>query len=199
MSAYAALFSTGLKVQLMKWNEDALLVSLCERTLTAVYQVKADTSRIDVNLSNLEQIQIYHALGAAYFLMGDFTKSIAHLNSALDLFQSQDDEDLGIQLMIDLAESYNGSRDHTSAMDLCQQLEILLAKSSKEVLKAKFLHLRGIIHRDQGYVEKAGAVLEEALHLYEKLRDQIHIANITGDLGIVCYFQNRPDQDSKAL
>jgi tetratricopeptide (TPR) repeat protein len=196
MSAYSALFSTGLKEQLMKWNEYALLVKLCERTLTAVYQVKADPSHVDVNLSNIEQIHLYHALGIACFLMGDFTKSIAHLNSALNLFQSQDDEELGIQLMIDLAESYNGAREYRSAMDLCQQLAILLAKSSNEVLQAKFLHLRGIIYRDREDLENATADLEKALGLYGDLQDEVHIANCMVDLGVVYYQQN---QTAKAV
>jgi tetratricopeptide (TPR) repeat protein len=191
MSAYSALFSTGLKEQLMKWNEYALLVKLCERTLTAVYQVKADRSRIDVNLSNIEQIHLYHALGIACFLMGDFTKSIAHLNSALNLFQSQDDEELGIQLMIDLAESYNGLGDHKSAMDLCQQLAILLANSRNVTLQAKFLHLRGIIYRDRGQPDEAKGDLQNALQLYEQLGDSTHLGNAKIDLGNVYYYQNQ--------
>jgi len=191
MSAYAALFSTGLKEQLMKWNEYALLIKLCQRTLTAFYQVKADTSRIDVNLSNLEQIHIYHALGIAYFLLGDFTNSVTHLNSALNLFQSQDDEELGIQLMIDLAESYNGLGDHKSAMDLCQQLAILLANSKNETLQAKFLHLRGIVYRDRGQPEEAKRDLQDALKLYEQLGDFTHLGNAQIDLGNVYYYQNQ--------
>lgn len=191
VSAYAAVFPTGLKEQLMKWNEYALLVKLCQRTLTAFYQVKADISHIEANLSNIEQIHIYHALGTACFLMGDFTNSVTHLNTALNLLQAQDDEELGIRLLIDLAESYNGLRDYKSATDLCQQLAILLANSRNEILQAKFLHLRGIIRRDQGFAEEATRDLEQALQIYKALNDQVHVANITGDLGIGYYFKNR--------
>lgn len=194
MGAYAALFSTGLKEQLMKWNEYALLIKLCQRTLTAFYQVKADTSRIDVNLSNIEQIHIYYALGIAYFLIGDFTNSVAHLNSALNLFQAQDDEELGIQLMIDLAESYNGLGDYTSAMDLCRQLAILLANSRNAILQGKFLHLRGIIYRDRGQPEEAKRDLQDALKLYEQIGDFTHLGNAKIDLGNVYYYQNQFDE-----
>jgi tetratricopeptide (TPR) repeat protein len=123
--------------------------------------------------------------------MGDFTKSIAHLNSALNLFQSQDDEELGIQLMIDLAESYNGARDYGSAMDLCQQLAILLAKSSNVTLQAKFLHLRGIIYRDRGQPDEAKGDLQNALQLYDQLGDSTHLGNAKIDLGNVYYYQNQ--------
>jgi tetratricopeptide (TPR) repeat protein len=81
-------------------------------------------------------------------------------------------------------------------MDLCQQLAILLAKSSNEVLQAKFLHLRGIIYRDREDLENATADLEKALGLYGDLQDEVHIANCMVDLGVVYYQQN---QTAKAV
>jgi tetratricopeptide (TPR) repeat protein len=53
------------------------------------------------------------------------------------------------------------------------------------------LHLRGIINRDQGDLEQAVHDLNEALKLYENLKDQTHIPNATVDLGIVYYSQNK--------
>jgi tetratricopeptide (TPR) repeat protein len=190
VSAYAALCSTSLKEQLIKWNEYDLLVRLCEATFTAVYQVEANVSQVEANLSNYERINVHHTLGIAQFLLGDFSKSITQLQAALNLLPPEDKSELRIKLLLDLSESYNGSRDYEAAMDLCQQAADLLTNTTIESLQAKFLHLRGIIHRDQGDSEIAATDLEAALKLYEKSSDQTHIANITGDLGIVYYFQN---------
>jgi tetratricopeptide (TPR) repeat protein len=190
VNAYAALYSTGMKDRLLKWNEYDLLVRLCEQTLSTVYQAEANLSQIEGVLSSMEKINVYYTLGISYFLLGDFLKSIAHLKSALNLLQPQDDE-LRIQVLIDLSESYNGAGDFTSAMDLCDPLAVLLSTTGNEVLHAKFLHLRGIIHRDQGHLELAINDLEAALTLYKKLNDPLHLASITGDLGVVYYYQNR--------
>jgi tetratricopeptide (TPR) repeat protein len=133
VSAYTALYSTGIKDHLLKWNEYDLLVRLCEQTLSAVYQVEANLSQIEGNLSNMERINIYHTLGITYFLLGDFLKSITHLKSALNLLQPEEKE-LRIQVLIDLSESYNGVGDFRSAMDLCQEAIILLAGTSNEIL-----------------------------------------------------------------
>jgi tetratricopeptide (TPR) repeat protein len=190
VNAYAALYSTGMKDHLLKWNEYDLLIRLCEQTLSAAYQVEADLSQIEGILSNMERINIYYALGIACFLLGDFQKSITHLKSALLLLQPQDEE-LRIQVLIDLSESYNGIGDFATAIALCEQLDILLSTTKNEVLQAKFLHLRGIIRRDQGNLESAINDLEGALKLYKALNDQLHIASITGDLGLVYYYQNR--------
>ncbi|HSB01819.1 MAG TPA: tetratricopeptide repeat protein, partial [Anaerolineales bacterium] len=196
ISAYSALYSTGLADQLMSWNEYDLLSSLCEQTLSTIYQVEANLEQVQANLSNIERIKIYHTVGVACFLLGDFQKSITHLKSALNLLQSEEDEKLRIRLLIDLSESYNGNRDFKSAMDLCQQIVALLTTTKDDALQAKFLHLRGIIHRDRGELEEAVRDLEAGLKLYEGLNDYVHRANITGDLGIVYYSQN---QFAKAL
>ncbi len=190
VNAYAALYSTGMKDHLLKWNEYDLLVRLCEQTLSAAYQVEANLSQIEGILSMLERINIYYTLGSAYFLLGDFQKSITHLKSALHLLQPQDEE-LRIQLLIGLSESHNAIGDFATAMALCEQLAILLSKTKNQALQAKFLHLRGIVHRDQGNLESAINDLESALKLYKDLNDQLHIASTTGDLGVVYYYQNR--------
>jgi tetratricopeptide (TPR) repeat protein len=75
-------------------------------------------------------------------------------------------------------------------MDLCQQLEILLSNTNYEALHAKFLHLRGIINRDFSKLEQSKCDLQDALKLYEKLRDWTHFANALLDLGVVHYSQN---------
>jgi len=190
VSAYTALYSTRLKDQLMKWNEYELLATLCEATFTAVYQVEANVSQIEANLSSMERINLYQTLGTAYFLLDDSTKSIAPLESAINLLP-EPEEELKIKLLIELSESYNKSGDFKAATDLCQRIEVLLVNIKNDTLQAKFLHLRGIIYRDQGFAKEAISDLEEALRIYKGLNDQIHIANITGDLGIGYYFQNR--------
>jgi tetratricopeptide (TPR) repeat protein len=191
ISAYSALYSTGLHDQLMKWNEYGLLVRLCEQTLSVVYQIEADLSRVEANLSNSERIKIYHSLGVVYFLLGDFISSIAHLTVALKLLETQDDRELRIKLLIDLAESHNSAGDSRSATELCQQLETLLAHTKYEMLQAKFLHLQGIINRDQGNLERAASDFQNAIELYANLHDDLHLANCTGDLGVVYYQQHR--------
>jgi tetratricopeptide (TPR) repeat protein len=191
VSAYAALFSTGLKEQLVLWNEYEILTRLCEKIISAMYQIEANLVQVQANLTNTERINVYHTMGVACFLLGDFAKSIAQLKTALNLLQTQDDDELRIKVLIDLSESYNKSRDFKTAMDLCQQIEVLLANIKNDVLQAKFLHLRGIINRDQGFANEAIRDFEEALKIYQELNDQVHIANITGDLGIGYYFKNR--------
>ena len=96
--------------------------------------------------------------------------------------------------MIDLAESYNGLGDYTSAMDLCRQLAILLANSRNAILQGKFLHLRGIIYRDRGQPEEAKRDLQDALKLYEQIGDFTHLGNAKIDLGNVYYYQNQFDE-----
>ena len=190
VNAYAALYSTGMKDRLLKWNEYDLLVRLCEQTLSTVYQAEANLSQIEGVLSSMEKINVYYTLGISYFLLGDFLKSIAHLKSALNLLQPQDDE-LRIQVLIDLSESYNGIGDFKSAMDLCEQLADLLSKTRNEVLQAKFLLLRGIIYRDQGNLEPAINDLEESLKIYERIDDQVHVGSVKVELGVSYYYQNQ--------
>ncbi len=191
ISAYSALYSTGLKDQLMKWNEYDLLVRLCEQILSSVYGVQADLLQVEPNLSNNERINIYYTLEIASFLLGDFAKSIEHLKAALNLLQLQEDQELRIKLLIDLSESYSGLGDLQSAMELCEKLATLLADVKNEVLQAKFLHLRGIIYRDRGDLEAAKRDLEGALSLYGNSNDSPHLGNATIDLGNVYYYQHR--------
>jgi tetratricopeptide (TPR) repeat protein len=191
ISAYSAVYGTGLVDQLMKWNEYDLLSKICERTLSTAYLVEADLAQVQANLSNIERIKLYHTLGIAYILLGEFLKSIAHLESALNLLQSEENDELRIRLLLDLSESYNGNGDHESAMDICQQVADLVSKSQNKVLQAKFLHLRGIVHRDQGNLEQAINDLEGALNLYAGLNKPIHLGNARIDLGTVHYYQNQ--------
>lgn len=193
IGAYAALFSTGLQEQLTKWNEYDLLVRLCERTLAAVYQVEANVSEIEANLSHPERLKVYQTLGTAYFLLGNFALSVAHLRVALHLLESQGNNELKSKLLIVLAQSYNGSGDSKSAMEICEQLAILLADIADQSLHAKFLHMRGIVYRDQRAWEPAVADLKAALQLYKNLNDEQHIANCTVDLGVVYHEQRRFD------
>ena len=183
-SAYAALYSTGLENQLMRWNEFDLLARLCEQTFAVV-------SRVAAELSNIEQIKIYHTLGNTYFLLGDYSKSIKYLDSGLQLLQFEPNDELKIRLMIDLSEAHNGHRDFKAAMDLCDQVVQLLANVNNDALQAKFLHLRGIVHRDQGIQEQAIDDLEQALKIYKKTGDLEGAAGVTVELGIFYYYQNQ--------
>ena len=190
VSAYSALYTTRLEDRLMNWNEYELLVSLCERTIATMYQVEADP-QVEANLSPTERIKLYHSLGIACFLLGDFPKSILHLTSALALLSPAQKDELWVKLLIDLSESHNGNGDHTSAMEMCRQVEDLLLHVRSEPLQAKFLHLRGIIHRDQGNSNAAIADLRAALARYGRISDDIHIANCNVDLGVVYYQQHQ--------
>jgi len=76
-------------------------------------------------------------------------------------------------------------------MELCDQLATLLSEVENEALKAKFLHLRGIVQRDRGDLKPAQSDLEEAIRLYGNLNDSAHLGNAIIDLGIVHYYQNR--------
>lgn len=191
ISAYSALYSTGLKDQLMRWNEYELVIRLCEQIISAVYQVEANVSQVEANLSNMERINVYHSMGIACFELRDFVRSIPHLKAALNLLDAQEDKELRIQLLINLSESYNAALNFDSAIDLCRQIEVLLPNTRNETLHAKFFHLRGIIHRDHGESQQAIDDLEEALKLYKKTDDQIHIASILAELGVSYYYQNQ--------
>ncbi|HLO16805.1 MAG TPA: tetratricopeptide repeat protein [Anaerolineales bacterium] len=181
-NACVALYSTGLETQLTHWNEYELLMSLCGQTLT-----EADLQ--PNSLTNIERARIHRTLGTLYFYSGNYTKSITYLKTAVDLLQSRENQDLRIALLIELSESYNGNRDFSIAMDVCTQAINAVAALHNESLKARALHLRGIIHRDQGDLEQALSDIKKALDLYTRLMDHIHIANATVDLGVV-YYQN---------
>lgn len=183
-SSYAALYATGLEEQLMLWNEYSLIIELGEQTLLCA-------RKTNIGLPNRDWINIQHTLGIAYFFMGDASKSIECLKSAVDSLQPEEDQELRIKLLIDLSESYDGNKEFELAMEVCQKAITLLTNVNNESLQAKVLHLRGIINRDQGILEQAINDLEEALKIYESLKDQLHIASITGDLGLVYYYQNR--------
>jgi tetratricopeptide (TPR) repeat protein len=191
ISAYSALYKTGLKEQLMEWNEYDLLINLCEQTLTSMYQVEADLSQVQANLSNIEQIRIYHTLGNIFFLLGEYPKSIANLARAIKLLEPQGDDELRIRLMIDLSESYNGNRNVAETMKLLQQLTSHVNDISDDLLLAKFLHLQGIVNRDNGNVGESIGNLQEALRLYEKHNKAVNVGNARIDLGIAFYYQNQ--------
>jgi tetratricopeptide (TPR) repeat protein len=184
VNAYSALYSTGLEDQLIKWNEYDLLAQLCEQTL-AVAEVEQNRP------SKVERIKIHRTLGTVYFYMGDFTNSITYLKTALDLLQPEEEKELQIALLIELSESYNGNRDFELATEICNRAIRSLSTLHNDDLQAKVLHLRGIINRDQGDSEQAIRDLEEALRLYRKLMDHLHIVNATVDLGIVYYRRNQ--------
>ena len=76
-------------------------------------------------------------------------------------------------------------------MEICSNAISLLSDSGHENLRARLLHLRGIINRDQGDLAQAASDLEDALKLYGNLKDQVRAANATVDLGIVYYSQNQ--------
>jgi tetratricopeptide (TPR) repeat protein len=182
-SAYLALYSTGLEDQLMKWNEYDLVASLCE-------QVVALRSLRGKGLLMEGVIKVHRTLGAVYYYLGDYSRSTIYLKFAVDLSQTETDNELKINLLIELSESYNANQEYKEAMELCLKALELMANIQKNDLQAKALHLRGIIHRDQGSLEEAAIDFEQALKIYQSINDQPHLANVTGDLGIVYYFQN---------
>ena len=184
-SAYEALYSTGLEAQLLKWNEYDLLGPLCEQTL-ALDRLERE------GLSNLERVSLHRTLGTIYFYGGDFRKSIAHLTTGVDLLsEPAENQDLKVALLIELAESYDSSQDFVHAMEICGQAQSLVSGLHNESLQAKVAHLKGIIHRDRGNLEQSIADFKEALQLYEKLMDHIHIVNAMVDLGVVYYQKNQ--------
>ena len=186
-NAYTALYSTGLETQLTNWNEYDLLTKLCEQALETA-------SRQPNSLSHVEQARIHRTLGTLYFYSGDFTKSITFLKIAVDLLQLGENQDLRIALLIELSESYNGNRDFSIAMDVCNQAANELSSLSNESLKARVVHLRGIINRDRGNLEQALSDIKEALDWYRKLMDHTHIANASVDLGVIYYQNNQFDE-----
>jgi tetratricopeptide (TPR) repeat protein len=156
-----------------------------------MYEVEADLTQVQANLSNVERARIYHRLGNVYFLLGDFQKSITHFDSALLLLHSAGDDELRVRLMIDLAEAYNANKNVEDAMDLCQQVAAPLLNMKDDALQAKFLHLQGIIHRDSGEYGEAINELEAALKIYERQNRTIYIGNARIDLGNVHFYRNR--------
>ena len=191
VSAFSALFATGLEQQLTEWNEYNLLIKLCEEILACMYEVEADLSQVQANLSDIERARIYHTLGNIHCLLGDYPKSITQLESALLLLHSAGDDAFRVRLMIDLAESYNGNRNIEDAMDLCQQVAAPLLNVKDDALQAKFMHLQGIMQRDSGDLDAAMKNLEAALKIYERLNRPIHVGNARIDLGNVYFYQNR--------
>lgn len=193
ISAFSAVFATGLEQQLTEWNEYNLLITLCEQILSCMYQVDAELTQVQANLSNLERAKIYHTLGNLHYLLGDYPRSITNLDSALLLLHSVGDDEFRVRVMIHLADSYNANKNLKSAMDLCQQVAAPLRNLRDDLLQAKYLHLQGIIHRDTGDYDAAMNELEEALKTYERLQRPIHIGNARIDLGTVHFYQNRFD------
>jgi tetratricopeptide (TPR) repeat protein len=187
LSAYAALFDTGLAERLKQWNEFSLLARMSEDILT-----KPDTNLME--LSKGKQAKIYHTSGIVYYLLGDNEKSITLLKNALDLVPIDENNELRTRVLIDLAESYAGMKEIDLALDYCQQAMTLLIGKHEDKLYAKALQLRGIIYRLQGNMTSALDDLEKARDLFEKLDDQTGTAYVTGELGIVYFYQNRFNQ-----
>ena len=183
-SSYAALFSSGLKNQLMDWNEYSLLADLTEATLSA-------TGPGHDELSNYEWSTIQHTLGVLYFLLGKYTQSILCLNAGLDALPPAENQELRIRLLIDLAESHSFNGDFDTAMSICLQAIDTLSAVQNEGLLAKALMVRGTVNRNRGDMEQAVNDLENSLNLYERLNDQKGIAHVTCDLGVTYYFQNQ--------
>ena len=183
-SSYAALFTTGLKDQLMAWNEYSLLADLCEATLSAAGSEKK-------GLSKFEWAVAQHTLGVMHFLLGDYPQSIARLIKGLDSVPAGESPELRIRLLIDLAESYSSNGDIVTAREICQHSVDALSKHQNDGLSAKALLVRGVINLKQGRQDQAVTDLENSLKLYERLNDQTGIAYVTGELGIVYYYQNQ--------
>jgi tetratricopeptide (TPR) repeat protein len=75
-------------------------------------------------------------------------------------------------------------------MQILEQAFGLLSNNKNNHLHAKALQIRGIINREQGNLEQAVNDLEDSLKLFESINDQTGIAYVTGELGIVYYYQN---------
>jgi tetratricopeptide (TPR) repeat protein len=102
--AYQAIFSTGLIDQLKQWNEFTLYAELCENIHSKI-QSAANP------LANAEWIHLNHKLGVVYFLLGEYAKSIEHLQSALNMLTENDPAVLRARLLIDLSESVGMTGD----------------------------------------------------------------------------------------
>ena len=179
--AFQAIFSTGLMDQLSQWNEFALSAELCENI----------HSRIQPQLNPLtraEWIQLNHKLGVIYFLLGKYTQSIEHLQSAMDVLTEDDPPNLRARLLIDLAESLGNQGDLARAMQLCEQ-GVALLQSGLDYAKA--LCVRGILNRTQGNYTQAITDLDQARTIYEDHRQFTGVAYVTGELGIVHYYLNQ--------
>jgi serine/threonine protein kinase/tetratricopeptide (TPR) repeat protein len=182
-SSYTALFSTGLKDQLMAWNEYSLLADLTEATLSV-------TSSDHKELSDFELVVLNETLGDANFLLRNFFKSVTHLKTALDFLQPADDQDVRIRLLIHLAESLGNTEESATSTQILEQAFDLLSDKPNYHSQAKALQVRGILNRGQGNLEQAVYDLENSLKLFERINDQTGIAYVTGELGIVYYYQN---------
>ncbi len=182
-SSYTALFSTGLKDQLMAWNEYSLLADLTEATLSV-------TSREHQELSSLEWVTIQQTLGIAEWLLGKYSLSVNSLRTALKSLAPGEYPELRINLLIDLAQSYGYDEDLALAMETCQEFMGLLIDIQNEGLRAKALLVRGVINRNQRKLDQAMDDLENSLKLYERINDRQGIAHSIGELGIVYYYQN---------
>lgn len=183
-SSYDALFSSGLRDQLMSWNEYNLLTDLAEATLSVAGPEHNE-------LSNFEWVTLQHTLGILYFLLGKYKQSIFCLKTGLDSLTPGEHPNLRIRLLIDLAESHSFHGDFEIAREICQQAMDALSAAQNEGLLAKALMVRGILNQKRGDMEQAVGDLEYSLKLYTQTNDQRGIAHVTGDLGAAYYYQNQ--------
>ncbi len=184
LESYKALFSTKLRDQLMDWNEYGLLADLCEATLSVSNSGYSEISTSD-------WVTLQHALGIVYFLLEKYEKSITNLKSALRDLSDEAQPELRTRLFIDLAESYNANGDPSAALEIYRGPLNASSKLPDVRLRAKALQVRGIIQRGQGNLFEAINDLEDSLKAFEEIHDRIGIAYVTGELGIVYYYQNQ--------
>jgi tetratricopeptide (TPR) repeat protein len=94
-------------------------------------------------------------------------------------------------LLIYLAEAKNKLGEVDVVEKLCEQVFAILSDRHDDFVFARALHLRGITSGARGKFDLAVGDLEEARKKFENLGFYRNTAYVTGDLGIVYYYQNQ--------
>lgn len=186
-SSYAAFVFKGMDEQLKKWNEYALLVELCESILSIS---KPESSDLDVR----QTVKLLQVVGVSYFYLGETHKSIEKIRTALGLLSQHEISSDKVELLIYLAYSFYKNGEIEQAMTTCQEAMAFIPAIGENILMAKALHIRGLLHQRQGDAETALVDIEAALQIYKREQDLLGVANTTGDLGIIHYYRKNFDQ-----
>ena len=186
-SAHAALFSTGLAEQLKKWNEFELMADLAQAVL-------GNPESTDPTLTPIEQARLQEYLGIAWFMQEKYPLSSAAFETALRLITPDGHPSLHTHLLVELADSLSNQGKLPAAMKNINQALQVLGQPGQDIWQARALHGRGIIHRKLNDPALAISDLEQARAIYADLDDLTGLAYVTGELGIVYFYQNQFDK-----
>lgn len=153
------------------------------------------TRALDLTQQPSQRLELLHELGDFYTRIGDYTRALSSLETAIQQHVGGDDEVSRVDLaaLYDrLGKVFQLQGDYKKALDSFSRC--LDASEGNAAIRARALDRIGGIHFERRDTTAARRHFSESLALYEEIDDLPHVTRLNGQLALVEKVEGRLDQ-----